>query len=333
MSRCRRVGCWLVTVLAARAGAADWGHGWWGHSWDSFGVNYLGVNYGIEGTGKLVPHGRLHESDQQVHQETGPGGNKIWVDPRDDIIVEVKQPDTYKSPDLETNQKVGLSLNQNAGLVQMGFGSTGGSRRLLDKLVDIPGEKLDLWGTNGNPTHGPRINVKSKVGSEMKTYRNEVKDNSKRYDKRLPTTQYMTRVCKRTTSKDILALCQMLKRQKRKTKLLTIKRPKKPTPSLLDSNLFSMQQYRTKIKPGITETLNELEPVKTKPIKSKDEHLFFRKNSFRRRKSFPTIVDSVMSSVRGLFLPAGPPERGRTYSSYQRSQTGKHRSPSITKYI
>ena len=139
-------------------------------------------------------------------------------------------------------------------------------------------------------------------------------------------------MCLRTSSKDILSLCNSLKlspphssathekvavtrntlrqdfvpKQPMTTQMpptpnkYRMKLPKKLTNAKkLDFKEHLMEKYR-KAKIREAQEKYEMANKLRRGAREKEEHLFFQSNSFRRRKAFPTVIDSLRDSMLSL---------------------------------
>ena len=131
-------------------------------------------------------------------------------------------------------------------------------------------------------------------------------------------TSYINKVCRTTESPDILSLCKSLNpNQIQKTKMTpTTTEPKiKSTNYLKRKNtikLSSKESQRRKLKQLRLSRLQEAYTLASQSVARSREpfsHLFFHSGSFRRRKAFPSLLDSLRESVRG-FLSSPLPRRG-----------------------
>ena len=155
--------------------------------------------------------------------------------------------------------------------------------------------------------------------------------------------RYIKEVCLRTSSKDILSLCNSLKLsphssapQEKKAltrnilrqdfgpepvttqtpptpnNLYRIKLPKRPNAKKMGFKEHLMEKYRkAKIREAQEkyEMTHKLRAAQARGAREKEEHLFFQSNSFRRRKAFPTVIDSLRDSVLSL-LPLRASSKG-----------------------
>ena len=152
-------------------------------------------------------------------------------------------------------------------------------------------------------------------------------------------------MCLRTTSRDILGLCKLLKiksplheesfsrkpqGQEFAPEPVTTQRPPKPDKFRIKlpkqvkpqkrQNIKEMslnakkmafkehmlEKYRkAKIRKAQEkyEMAHKLRTAQVRAAKEKEEHLFFQSNSFRRRKAFPSVIDSLKDSVLSI-LPS-----------------------------
>ena len=151
--------------------------------------------------------------------------------------------------------------------------------------------------------------------------------------------RYIKEVCLRTSSKDILSLCNSLKLSPANSAaahekvLLTrntlrhdfvsepmttqtppasnkfrIKLPKRPNGKKMGFKEYLMEKYR-KAKIREAQEKYEMGHKLQKGAREKEEHLFFQSNSFRRRKAFPSVIDSLRDSMLSL-LPSPAPSQG-----------------------
>ena len=148
-------------------------------------------------------------------------------------------------------------------------------------------------------------------------------------------------MCQRTTSKDILSLCNSLKLSPHSAThdkvVLTRNRLRQDftpdpvtnqKPQELDTNRIKLPKRQNAKKMGYKEHLMEkyrrakiqiaqekyemahkMRMAQVRALREKEEHLFFQSNSFRRRKAFPTVIDSLKDSMLSLF-PSQAPSKG-----------------------
>merc|ERR1712127_366935 len=118
---------------------------------------------------------------------------------------------------------------------------------------------------------------------------------------------YLKKMCRTTKSSDILSLCSSFSATTQKpsleVKLDDIKKYVKENARKHSGNELLIEKYR---QDKITRTQEKYEMANKirKNAKERQDHLFFQSDSFRRRKAFPSFLDSLKYSITNLLSPA-----------------------------
>ena len=152
-------------------------------------------------------------------------------------------------------------------------------RRAQQKLPENPVPSSSEWGLNGG-IHKFNIVDKSKIQKQ---------ENS---GKQRKLKRHLFQVCWNTLSTDIIDLCQRLKMKTNSEKKKTSKNPKILT---IDWKNVIQRDEKTATATKKQATLVDV------GAESDPNHLFFRTEGFSRRKTQPSFLESITSSVRSFF--------------------------------
>ena len=120
--------------------------------------------------------------------------------------------------------------------------------------------------------------------------------------------KYINDVCLTTTSTDILQLCKTLNlaRPHAPPASQTQKTVEKPRKNGKNMNIEPVEQLTEKYKRDkIARAQDRYSKASEATWKAQEafNHLFFQTDSFRRRKAFPSLLDTLRDSVLGLLSP------------------------------